>query len=239
MKKHLQLVESDFETVEKKKFPRFPFCYLTFKSDKYQEHVFEIRDISFSGMQLELKNGLIQFRDEEMIAGKIHWSGQELSIEGQIKWVRGQRIGVEFSNRETQKKQVTEFLKIEYLARHLKPVHQMNIGSEYPTNLKYWMRADGPVELFVWQHASHDNSHFEILIMENFIEWTDGKGLRTGRIMSKRDLDTPLLSEDEFVFRIDETLDEDKVDMARALISFLNPESMDQDIIEFMKLKLS
>jgi hypothetical protein len=56
MPKHLQLVESDFETIEKKKLPRFPFCYLTFKPHDYQEHVFEVRDISHSGMQLELKN---------------------------------------------------------------------------------------------------------------------------------------------------------------------------------------
>jgi hypothetical protein len=55
--------------------------------------------------------------------------------------------------------------------------------------------------------------------------------------MSKRDLDTPLLSEDEFVFKIDETLDEDKVDMARALVSFLTLSQLMQDIIEFIKVK--
>ena len=57
MARHLNLVQSDFEQLEKIVFPRFPFCYLTFKCDEYDTHVFEVKDISQTGMQLALKNG--------------------------------------------------------------------------------------------------------------------------------------------------------------------------------------
>jgi hypothetical protein len=39
--------------------------------------------------------------------------------------------------------------------------------------------------------------------------------LKTGRIMSKRNVDTPLLDEDEIVFRLDEGLDDNKLQRIR------------------------
>jgi hypothetical protein len=234
---HLNLVQSDFEQHEKITLPRFPFCYLTFKCSKDTEHVFEVKDISYSGMQLGLRNGEHGLKEDETIHGFLHWSGRELEINGSIKWKTNMRLGVEFSSQATARQEVNSFLDLEKIAAQLKPVHRVDYGVDLPAKLKYWLRADGPIEVFVWQHADGELAKIQILIMENFVEWEDGVGLKTARVMSKRDVDTPLISEDEFVFKIDEGLDDSKIDNAKKLISHIDGDLMTQQAVDFLRIK--
>lgn len=238
MGSHLSLVQSDFEQLEKRVLPRFPFCYLTFKSDNDSQRVFEIKDISHSGMQLASKsdeNGTTEGQD---IAGEIHWLGKSVNIAGTVKWMKENRLGIEFSNLPKLRENVDSFLSIDHFAQSLKPLHKEELGLELPTKLKYWLRSDGPVEVFVWRHNDGELSKFQILIMENFIEWQDTKGLQTGRVISKRDIDTPLISEDEFVFRPDDAIDDEKIEKAASLVSKLDSERLPQDALDFLLLKL-
>jgi hypothetical protein len=234
---HLNLVKSDFEQHEKITLPRFPFCYLTFKCSKDSGHVFEVKDISYSGMQLGLRSGEHNLKEDEKIHGFLHWSGRELEINGNIKWKTDMRLGVEFSSQASAREEVDQFLDIEKIARALKPVHRVDYGVDLPPKLKYWLRADGPIEVFVWQHADGELSKIQVLIMENFVEWENGVGLKTARVMSKRDVDTPLISEDEFVFKIDEVLDDEKINNAKELISHIDDDLMTQQAVEFLRIK--
>ncbi len=238
MTRHLNLVKSDFEHLEKRILPRFPFCFLTFKSSTEGPHVFEVKDISHSGMQLGLKLGQHQLKEDDTVHGFLHWGGRELEVTGNVKWQTEQRIGVEFSGQASSRSEVDEFLELQKVARLMKPVHKLDYGVEFPNNLKYWLRADGPVEVFIWQHNDHEMSRFQILMMENFVEWGDGIGLKTARVISKRNIDTPLISEDEVVFKFDEALDEDKIAKARELVEHLNQELTSADVISFIKMKL-
>jgi hypothetical protein len=238
MARHLNLVKSDFEKLEKRVFPRFPFCYLTFKASSECGHVFEIKDISSTGMQLGLKNGTHKWEQAEQIHGQIHWHGMELDIAGNIKWTTDKRLGVEFSTKPTLREKITNFLSVKNFANSLKPIHKMNMDTELPAKLKYWLRADGPVEIFVWQHSDGELARFEILIMENFIEWADGQGLKTGRIMSKRDIDTPLITEDEFVFKMDSVIDDAKIDNAKNLVRNISTDNLSAQTLDFIHMKL-
>lgn len=238
MERHLNLVKSDFEKLEKRIFPRFPFCYLTFKSSSKTDSVFEIKDISQTGMQLGLKDGTHNMEESEQIHGRIHWLGKELDITGDIKWTTDKRLGVEFSTAPTLRTKIGDFLSVNNFAESLKPIHKMDVGSELPAKLKYWLRSDGPVEVFVWQHLDGELAKFQVLIMENFIEWADGEGLKTGRIISKRDIDTPLISEDEFVFKIDSVIDDEKIDLAQKLTSNVNSEHIPSGTLDFIRMKL-
>lgn len=148
------------------------------------------------------------------------------------------RLGVEFTTSATGREQIDKFLNISALAGHLKPVHMVDYGVDLPVKLKYWLRADGPVEVFVWQHDDGELSKFQVLIMENFVEWEDGKGLQTGRVISKRDVDTPLISEDEFVFRIDPGLDDMKIGRAAKLVHGVNPDYIPRSTADFISMKL-
>ena len=238
MGRHLNLVESDFEKLEKRILPRFPFCYLTFKSSKGNGHVFEVKDISHSGMQLALKVAEMSAQTGEELAGEIHWLGKKLQVAGTVKWAKENRLGLEFLNQPKLREEVDEFLNIDQFARSLKPLHKQELGLELPAQLKYWLRSDGPVEIFIWRHNDGELSKFQVLMMENFIEWKDTQGLETGRVISKRDIDTPLISEDEFVFKLDAGVDDEKVAMARELVSKLDSDRLPQDALDFLLMKL-
>lgn len=238
MNKHLNLVESDFETLEKRILPRFPFCYLTFKSPQISNQVFEVKDISYSGMQIGLKNGHHSIKKDEKIHGMLHWSGHELELNGNVAWSTSMRLGVEFSTSQSSREAVDKFLNIDKLAKHLKPVHLVDYGVEMPARLKFWLRADGPVEVFVWQHNDGELAKFQVLIMENFVEWEDVKGLKTARVISKRDVDTPLINEDEIVFKIDPSLDDHKIQRASQLFEGIEEKHLSKNVLEFIKLKL-
>jgi hypothetical protein len=235
---HLNLVESDFEKLAKRVLPRFPFCYLTFKCSNTVNRIFEVKDISFSGMQLALKSGEHGIKENENIHGLIRWGSREVEISGNIKWSTDMRLGVEFSSSANSREEIDSFLKIDSLSAHLKPVHLVDYGVDLPVKLKYWLRADGPVEVFVWQHDDGELSKFQILIMENFVEWEDGKGLQTARVISKRDVDTPLISEDEIVFRIDPSIDDIKVGRAAKLLQGISSEYLPENAANFISMKL-
>ncbi|MAX66138.1 MAG: PilZ domain-containing protein [Bacteriovoracaceae bacterium] len=238
MSPHLSLVQSDFKKLEKRTLPRFPFCFLIFKCSQNENHVFEVKDISFSGMQLALKSGEHNIKQNESITGNIHWQGKELEVRGHVKWSTPSRLGVEFSSQKEMRDSVARFLAIEEIAKIMKPVHELDYGVDIPTRLKYWLRADGPVELFIWQHNDNEFSQFQILMMEHFVEWEDGKGLKTARVVSKRDVDTPLINEDEIVFKIDEAIDDQKIKRAAQLIKNIPVTYVDPDIISFIQMKL-
>lgn len=238
MSRHLSLVQSDFENLEKRVLPRFPFCYLLFKNSKTDAQVFEVKDISHSGMQLSLKNGEFSYKNSEKINGEIHWLGRTIDVSGEIVWIKENRLGIEFSTKASQRENVDDFLKIDNFARSMKPLHREEFGLELPTKLKYWLRSDGPVEVFVWRHNEGDLSKFQILIMENFIEWEDTKGIKTGRVISKRDIDTPLISEDEYVFKLDAGIDDNKIESSKTLLSNIAPEMLPEETLSFIKMKL-
>ncbi|MCT4641056.1 MAG: PilZ domain-containing protein [Bacteriovoracaceae bacterium] len=238
MQRHLRLVESDFEKMEKRRLPRFPFCYLIFKETSANENVYEVKDISETGMQLCLKNGSHLYSRQDTIGGNLSWLGNTVECYGQVQWIRGDRVGVAFSSSSELKESLKNFLTIEDFSMALKPIHKLNLDVELPPKLKYWLRSDGPVEVFIWTHSDGEISSFQFLIMEQFVEWVDGKGIQTGRVISKRDVDTPLVNTDEFVFQIDEYIDDVKLARAKALSSLITQDKLPLDMIKFLKLKL-
>jgi hypothetical protein len=238
MERRFNLIKSDFEKHEKRVLPRFPFCYLTFKSDD-TSRVYEIKDISLSGMQLSLKEGNHGFSQDGVLKGHIHWLGKHLDISGTVKWVTQNRLGVEFVKKREVLEKVQNFLRMEEMVKRLKPLHKVDEGLEIPARLKYWLCSDGPVEIFIWQHGDGEIAKFQTLFMETFIEWEDGADLKTGRILSKRNVDTPLINEDEWVFQLDQNIDPDKLDRVKKLVSLIGDELLPSETRTFLARQLS
>lgn len=238
MERRFNLIKSDFEKHEKRVLPRFPFCYLTFKSDE-TARVYEIKDISHTGMQLSLKEDESNFKEDTSLKGHIHWLGKSLDIAGTVKWHTTNRIGVEFLKKSEVLDRVQNFLKMEEMVKRLKPLHKLNEGLEIPARLKYWLRSDGPVELFIWQHSDGEIAKFQVLFMETFVEWEDGSGIKTGRILSKRNVDTPLINEDEWVFNIDQAIDLEKLERVKKLVGLLSDDLLPNEIQTFLARQLS
>lgn len=237
MERRFNLIKSDFEKHEKRKLPSFPFCYLTFKADD-TSRVSEIKDISYTGMQLSLKAGE-QYAADDLIKGRIHWLGSSLEVIGTVKWTTGNRLGLEFAKKRDVQDGVAKFLDMDNLVQKIKPLHKVEDGLEIPANLKYWLRSDGPVELFIWQHNNGEVAKFQVLFMENFVEWEDGVGLVSGRVLSKRNADTPLIEEDEWVFSIDAYADAKRVDLVKKLVGHIGVDLLPKDTQGFMLRQLS
>jgi hypothetical protein len=239
MENHLSLIKTDFQEIEKRVFPRFPFSYLTFKAQNGSDHVFAVKDISYTGMQLSLIDGGHPFKKSQKVKGELHWRGASLSLDAQVKWVHGQRLGVEFSSSESFEKDIKGFLSTENIIKGMRALHQTPMDLELPGDLHYWLQADGPVEVFVWCHKDGEISRFQLIMMESFVEYQDGKGLKSGRVLTKRDLDTPLVTEDEFIFEMDERLDDERLDFAREIVSHIPSNFLPQSVFDFLRLKLS
>lgn len=238
MERNLNLIKNDLGKHEKRILPRFPFCYLTFKIDEKNSKTFEVKDISHSGMQVALKDGTHEYKEHESLKGSIHWHAQSLFIGGKIVWKTNNRLGIEFEKSVENEKNLTNFLSVKNIVSSFRPIHKSNIGLEIPAKLKFWLRGDGPMEIFVWQHNDGELSKFQILLMENFVEWEDGFGLKTGRAVSKRNLDSPLLTEDEYVFIIDDKVDQKRLKMAYEIIDCVPESYLTFEVIDFIKRKL-
>lgn len=238
MERRFNLIKSDFEKHEKRVLPRFPFCYLTFKADE-TSRVYEVKDISHTGMQLSLKDNSAEFAQEASLKGSIHWLGKNLDIAGTVKWTTTNRLGVEFVKRREVLEKVQDFLDIKEIIKCLKPLHKVASGLEIPPRLKYWLRADGPVEFFIWQHGDGEIAKFQALFLEVFIEWEDGGAIKTGRILSKRNVDSPLLTEDEWVFKMDPDADGDKLDRVKELTGMIPSDLLPSEAKTFLLRQLS
>lgn len=233
------LIKNDFKQLEKRILPRFPYCYMTFRprlAEGPRDKVYEVREISYSGMQLCLKNGTSLFSLHSELEGEIHWKGQVLRIGGVVKWSKGQRLGIQFDIKRYQA-ELLRFLSIDNLLKGVQAMH-FHPMAELPTGLKYWLCGDGPVEIFIW--ASHDGEiqSFQAIIMENFIEWQAGVGAKTGKVVTLRDLDTPLLTEDEFIFQWDNGPDRQKLELAHYLVKKIPDHFWSSDIQELLLYKL-
>lgn len=238
MERRFNLIKSDFEKHEKRVLPRFPFCYLTFKSDD-TARVYEVKDISQTGMQLSLKDPQENFGPESTLKGSIHWLGKSLEIAGTVKWNTANRIGIEFQKRRDVMEKVQNFLQMEEMVKRLKPLHKVDGGLEIPARLKYWLRADGPVEVFVWQHGDGEVAKCQVLFLDIFVEWEDGAGLKTGRILSKRNVDTPLIDEDEWVFKMDPDADGEKLKRSKELINLIGNDLLPSEMKVFLSRQMS
>lgn len=238
MERRFNLIKSDFEKHEKRVLPRFPFCYLTFKSDE-TSRVFEVKDISLTGMQLSLKDDAHQFEADKNLKGSIHWMGKTLEVAGTIKWHTDSRVGVEFQKKRDVLEKVQSFLSMQEIVKNLKPLHKVDAGLEIPNRLKYWLRSDGPVELFVWQHSDGEIARFQVMFFEVFVEWEDGAGLKTGRTLSKRNVDSPLVSEDEWFFHIDTDVEIEKLKKVQELLKAIPNDLLPTEVCNLLHRQLS
>jgi len=234
---NLKILKNQDLEFERRKLPHFPFCFLTFKElDEAPHKAFEVKEISHSGMQLLLKDGAVNFSTGDNISGHLHWKGSNLEVTGEVQWVKNARLGVKFDTALGPK--VNKFLSVENILNSLNPIHGNELALELPENLKYWLHADGPVDIFLWSHRDGKWEEFQIILFKDFIEWIDGEGVRTGEVLTKRNLETPLFEEDEFVFQIDVEINNNKLQAVKSLIDKLPDGLLPSGVIDFLKLKL-
>ena len=238
MSPNLNLIKNNLEEVQRRILPRFPFSTLTFKDTQEQaNHAFEVTDISHTGMQLTLKEGKTELNAGDTIKGCLHWKKARLNIQGKIKWAKGGKLGVAFLN--IPKTDMSGFLSISNVISSLKPLHLGEFEMNWPDHLKYWLMSDGPVELFIWTLKDGDLGRFQFIIFDSYLEWDLDEGLKTGKVLTKRDLETPLMSSDEMIFQRDEAESSEKIDYAIKIIEEIPFNFLPKEACQFVKEKLA
>ena len=89
--------------------------------------------------------------------------------------------------------ELKSFLHVGQISKRMKVINKDDFSMDTPTDLKYWLKSDGPGEIFFWQHRDGELSRVQLLILDKLIEWVDGEGLKTGMLVENRDIDSPCL----------------------------------------------
>ena len=198
----LSLIKTEQRPSERRKLPRFPFCFLLFRPEG-SKSALEVSDISQTGMQVQSKSESMTYHRGQEIKGEMSWYGDSVEVKAAVAWVHGQRAGLKFLEIEQFKHQLEKFFDISRVVEHLRPAHEQKMGFEIPNNLKIWLKTDGPVELFIWEHNDSEIQSFQVILWDQYLEWEDGKGLSTGRVIGRRNLETPLMQENVYDFEPD------------------------------------
>ncbi len=239
MERNFNLIKTDQKKIEERILPRFPFSYLTFKSDcKEHLHAFQVDNISHSGMRIGLKNGGHKYTEGQEIKGSIHWRGLEVLINGRVMWTRPYDLGVEFSKNKGIQSSLQKFFSVENIVAGIRAVNTEEFDIQTSGELTHWLRADGPAEIFIWQHVDREYSKFQFILLDSFVEWQDGVGVTTGKASRQKDLDAPLTPEDVYLFEFDESVDHQKIKFALSVIEHLSHDVLNSRINDFLSVKL-
>ncbi|MEK6624113.1 MAG: PilZ domain-containing protein [Bdellovibrionota bacterium] len=234
------LIKNPGQIFEKRILPRFPFTFMAFKlGNTSSTKIFEVRDLSLRGAHISLKDGGVPFLKGEQLNGHIVWKGRKVSILGTVIWVKNQSLGLEFNSTPTLENELMELLSLENVAADFRPLHENPLQADLPSNLKYWLKADGPAEVFVWQHSDGELARFQFLFLDHFVEWEDGRGIKTGRMVNVRDIETPLAPEDEFMFEMDTAADNHKISIACKMMDRIPNHYIPENTTRFLRMKLS
>ena len=236
MENHFNLIKKDVIQYEKRLLPRFPFTFLVFKSSSGQ--TFQVQDISFEGIRFVLKEGEHPYKEEEILTGELHRKGESIKVKLRVKWTKGQSLAGIFVESKNFTDKLRTFLSPQNIAKNIYPLHSTNLSLKLPSNLKYWLKGDGPTEFFIWSHSDGSISSFQIIFNNKVIEWKDGQGTKTGRILDHEDIETPLQEEGEFFFRIDSQPDLELTALANEILTRLPDSYLPLEDRDFLSLKL-
>jgi len=235
----LNLIKNPNADFEKRILPRFPLTLMTFRADQFEGHSFEVRDISYSGMQLVLKDGSHGLCIGDNISGVLMWAGQKLKMKGSVRWCDRKKIGLMFDTTNGLVKDVKNFLGTDILASRMRPLHNGAFEMEIPSDLKYWLKSDGPAELFVWQHRDGELARFQFILMDKLIEWVDGTGLRTGKVVRNQEVEAPHAYQEELDFHIDQSPCLESLTMAKNILSKISATSLPKEAVDFLTIKMT
>lgn len=239
MNSYLSLVNNQtFENLEKRILPRFPLSHLLFRLNETKQ-TFEVIDMSADGAQIELKNGNLSLKVSQNISGEVNWRGHKLDIRAQVKWVKDNRLGLEFTNKNMIESKIDDFMCVDHFIPHLKALHKEKYQFDIPHGLTTWLRAEGPLELFIWSFRSGEIAKFQVIIFRNFIEWQDGVGIKTGKTYTQRSLNEASLQSErtEWYFNVDKVKDYSKIASAKNFISKIQDSHLSTELKSFLLRK--
>jgi hypothetical protein len=231
------IVDHEDRNLKKRVFPHFPLNYLTFKvrprDSKLVSHAYEVNFLSFDGMQLSIKLGKNLFKEGDQVVGSLNWWGELLEIEGNVRWVRGHHLGVKFHSKCQD--ELKQFVGLEKVLLKMRKVDLNDEFLKVPQDLSLWLRSDGIFDLYTWKNTDGSYRRVHLSYMQQVLEWENQQGLTTGKIFSKRDIETPLWQEHEYYLQVDHQLNPNTHEFFQRFIENLPEDSVPSDLASLLK----
>lgn len=227
----LELIDGEVERIESFSLPRFPFGRLIFKgSAKMSSHAFEVFSLKSDGMVLHLKDGEHSYSMGDIIQGELHLFDVKITLTGRI--LKAEELFLEVH----LLKNIKKLFALETLLLGMRLLKREDIPSEIPLDLCYWLRSDGLVEIFVWEHSDTEISAFQILFLDRVIEWRDGEGISTGKILKREEVEVPL--GEKLLVSFETCPLEEDLERGLFILEHLEEGILPEVVLDFMELKV-
>jgi hypothetical protein len=234
-----QLIVSTGPEYDKRSLPRLPLKLVTFRPDG--RRAMAVNNISHKGMQLAVL-GESLLKIGQKISGELHWRHKRLRLTALVRWERESALGLEFILDSSSKLQLDHILGPSFMVQGLRHIHSdahqdWNVG-QWPQGLDIWLKGDGPVQLLVWR-SSDMITRFQCLILDHFIEWNEGEGLRTGTILWQEGLSVGMNEHEDIHFKLHaQGVDQEALSVARQMLEMIRPELLNDEMRSFLRIKL-
>jgi hypothetical protein len=129
-----------------------------------------------------------------------------------------------------------KYLDLSFLGKSLVHVDEEILKENNPLGISKWYHGKNFTDLFIWIFPKGGIEKFQILFLDNFIEWSDTDGIQSGNFeltghIVKDEGTTGFGRIEEIVFSYDNEYDKNKIDMA---VKLLEHSKISQGDSEFM-----
>lgn len=241
MERALTLIRNEGERTERRLLPRFPLSLLVFKEGTGGGgRVFEIRDISPSGMRIERGRGAgpPTHGPGDRIEGRARLRDREVGVRGTVRWARGPGLGVAFDPDPGLRRDVGAFLAGKNAMRGIRRLHDDPSALGRPEGMSHWLRSDGAFELFVWDDGGGGVARFLMLFAGRFAEWRGPLSLQTGTVPHAGGGRGGPEGVEERLLRFDPAPDAGTAAQAAGMADALTTEHLPADVLRLVRRKL-
>lgn len=220
----LEIISEESTQPERRRLPRLNLSAEQFRS-KESGKIYSVVDLSTGGMAFRLIHAdeLIFFTAGKTIQGTLNVKREKYLVKAQVKHVRQDLIGCEFTEiSKSLEEALVELLSPEALGAELKLLPMSDLGT-------VWYHGSSGTNLILKRNEEGLCHQFDLFVLGFFVHWDNTKGLQTGRMThshQKSEIRGPFRI-DSLVLIEDQASDAEKLSVAKRLFLSSNlPEEL-------------
>jgi hypothetical protein len=151
-----------------------------------EQDILLIREISAKGFSTEVSpRGFERLAPGDVYEARIRYLGEIHDLEAKVAWKHDGFVGFEIVNAERSTLLfIKRLLRPIEIAASLQSVEASFLNGGGDGSAKTWYHGDEESDLYVWHHPDTNAlKAWQLAIGEQYVEWSDGAGLRTGSLI--------------------------------------------------------
>lgn len=171
--------KEDRPGVERRRVPRLSLTTEQFRLSQ-TGRIFPVADLSVNGMALRIidRGELAIFPMGMRFEGVLNLRREKYSVKAQVRHLGTELVGCEFEGLDEKACQaIRAFLDPAILGKELKPIPAAD-------GVALWYHGPSGTDLLFWRLADGQYSRIILFVLGSYIQWENGAGLSTGRMMA-------------------------------------------------------